>query len=214
MSGVEECVTRSNRVESVQRGENMKYNSKGMTCAEFVDLMRERGIKYDIDSGRFIQKNGKIKGKQNKNGYRTIALNKNHIEYTFCEHRCVWVWFNGSIPDGMEINHIDANRSNNKIENLELVNHSKNMQHAVKIGNFHVPNGEHSGKSIYSNKEVLAMRALFKAGWKIYEIQKVFDAKWHITISRLIKGKRYKSVNGEIPFEEAIKIVNTRRRIG
>lgn len=185
----------------------MKVGSKGMTCIEFIQIMRERGISYDSELGRFINKNGKIKGKTNRNGYRTIALNRDHVGYTFCEHRCVWAWFNGDIPDGMEINHIDANRGNNRIENLELVNHSQNMRHAVRIGNFNACKAEDSGKAIYSNYEVLAMRSLYKHGWKIYEIAKAFKAKYPNTIARLIKGERYAFVEGEISFDDAMNVV-------
>ena len=36
-------------------------------------------------------------------------------------HRIVWEVVNGSIPDGYEVHHVDKNRSNNSITNLELV---------------------------------------------------------------------------------------------
>ena len=185
----------------------MRYNSKGMTCGEFVQLMRDRGFTYDKENGRFISGRGNITGKTTKNGYRTMMLQKDHIDYTFCEHRCVWVWHNGEIPDGMEINHIDADRGNNRIENLELVNHSQNMRNAVKIGNFNAPKAEESGKSVYSNYEVLAMRSLYKNGWRFYEIARAFKAKYPNTIGRLIKGERYATVSGEISFDDAMNVV-------
>ena len=42
-------------------------------------------------------------------------------------HRFVYEAFNGPIPDGMEIHHIDGNGSNNKINNLELVTRQQNI---------------------------------------------------------------------------------------
>ena len=36
-------------------------------------------------------------------------------------HRIVWQHFNGPIPKGFHIHHKDTNRSNNQIENLELL---------------------------------------------------------------------------------------------
>jgi hypothetical protein len=36
-------------------------------------------------------------------------------------HRDVWEYHNGSIPKGWDIHHIDNNRSNNAIENLECL---------------------------------------------------------------------------------------------
>ena len=36
-------------------------------------------------------------------------------------HVYVWEHYNGSVPDGCHIHHIDGNKSNNNIENLELL---------------------------------------------------------------------------------------------
>lgn len=188
----------------------MNVNSKGMTCEEFVELMRDRGFTYDKYIGRFRDKHGKIRGKQNRNGYRTLSLNKDHIGYTFCEHRCVWVWCNGAIPDGYEINHIDANRSNNRIENLETVSHSQNMRHAKMLGNLNTPMAEKSGKSIFTNREVLSMRTLHENGWSIKQIQTAFGAKWNITIARYIRKERYGSVEGRMSMDEAKRVLSER----
>lgn len=45
-------------------------------------------------------------------------------------HRMVWESFNGPIPAGYEINHIDGNTHNNSLSNLELVTHKENCQKA------------------------------------------------------------------------------------
>lgn len=36
-------------------------------------------------------------------------------------HRAVWEYFNGEIPEGYHIHHIDEDRTNNNIENLALL---------------------------------------------------------------------------------------------
>lgn len=40
---------------------------------------------------------------------------------SFLVHRIIWSLFNGEIPAGMVIDHIDRNPENNKIDNLRLV---------------------------------------------------------------------------------------------
>lgn len=49
-------------------------------------------------------------------------------------HSLVAHAFIGPRPPGLQINHIDADRTNNHFSNLEYVTGSENMQHAVKHG--------------------------------------------------------------------------------
>lgn len=173
----------------------MIQGSKGMKCAEFVNIMRERGFHYNEEKGGFITPMGKRAGKATRNGYRTIALQKDKEIYTFCEHRCVWVWFNGEIEDGLVINHKDFDRANNKIENLELLTQAENIKYTDDAGRRVIIGGEDSGKAIYTNKEAQAMRYLRKNGWKVKEIAEFFDSKYENTIGRIITGARY----GKVP---------------
>jgi hypothetical protein len=41
-------------------------------------------------------------------------------------HRAVWIYHNGEIPDGVEIDHINQNRRDNRIENLRLCVRAQN----------------------------------------------------------------------------------------
>lgn len=43
-------------------------------------------------------------------------------------HRLVWLWHHGTMPP--EIDHIDGNPSNNRIENLRAVTHAQNMKNS------------------------------------------------------------------------------------
>lgn len=45
-------------------------------------------------------------------------------------HRLAWIVCHGPIPDGMEIDHIDRNPSNNRIKNLRLASRSQNEANA------------------------------------------------------------------------------------
>ena len=46
-------------------------------------------------------------------------------------HRMMWEAFNGRIDGRLEINHKDLDRGNNTLDNLELVTHQQNIQHAI-----------------------------------------------------------------------------------
>ena len=49
-------------------------------------------------------------------------------------HVLVWLKYKGSIPQGLQLNHKDLDRCNNKLSNLELVTHSGNWHHAAAAG--------------------------------------------------------------------------------
>ena len=169
--------------------------SKGMMCSEFVELMKERGYSYNEKHGGFVTARKKTAGKLTRNGYRTLSLQKDNKIYTFCEHRCVWVWFNGEIPNNMEINHKDFDTKNNRIENLEVVTHSENIQYSKNAGHMKGSRGEKSGKAIWTDKEAQAMKYLRKNGWRVKEIARLFGAKYENVVCRIVNGARY----GHVP---------------
>lgn len=72
-----------------------------------------------------------LKLNRNKGGYLRVSLYKNKKGRTFKLHRLVWMTLKGEIPQGLEINHIDENKENNSIENLELVTHKENNNYGT-----------------------------------------------------------------------------------
>lgn len=43
-------------------------------------------------------------------------------------HRYIWEYYNGEIPEGYHIHHIDGNKANNDIDNLELIKATKHAE--------------------------------------------------------------------------------------
>lgn len=77
-------------------------------------------------------KNRVLVNKVKKSGYRFVALSKgNEITYHHI-HRLVANEFIPNPKEKPHVNHIDCNKSNNAIENLEWVTPSENMAHAIK----------------------------------------------------------------------------------
>lgn len=62
-------------------------------------------------------------------------------------HRLIWEAVHGPIPDGMQINHINGVKTDNRIDNLELVTPSENSMHAYRLG-LSRADGEHNGRAI------------------------------------------------------------------
>ena len=61
-----------------------------------------------------------------KGNYLRVNLYKGKKGKQFLIHRLVYEAFNGKIPSNMQINHIDENRWNNNLDNLELVSCKEN----------------------------------------------------------------------------------------
>lgn len=73
-------------------------------------------------------KPGDVAGCRGSIGYWQIVINKKY----FLRHRIVWEMFNGPIPDGMMIDHINHIPGDDRIENLRLVYAWENARNAKK----------------------------------------------------------------------------------
>ena len=89
-----------------------------------------------------VSNTGKVKGlKRNKilknqqgEYYLQVQLNKNGKGKTKTIHRLVAIAFIENPLNKSEVNHIDGNKLNNKVCNLEWVTSSENQQHACDMG--------------------------------------------------------------------------------
>ena len=72
-------------------------------------------------------------GHLTKGGYiRVNMLCKDNQQRYFLWHRVIWFYFNGDIPEGLEVNHKDENKTNNSIDNLELLTHIDNINYGTR----------------------------------------------------------------------------------
>lgn len=67
----------------------------------------------------------------NGNGYLYVTFVKDGKRSNHYVHRTVAQAFIGKIPKGYVINHIDYDKTNNHVENLEIVTQKKNVQHSI-----------------------------------------------------------------------------------
>lgn len=88
-------------------------------------------FKYEPSTGNLINRSRRIKSREGVvsgwihiDGYvQVYAFGRSHLA-----HRVVWEMVNGPIPDGMEIDHINGVRTDNRLKNLRVVTRVDNMR--------------------------------------------------------------------------------------
>ena len=66
-------------------------------------------------------------------GYFIVVLRKNSIVKAYLVHRLVWSAFNGSIPENMQVNHLNEVKTDNRLENLNLMTCKENINYGTGI---------------------------------------------------------------------------------
>jgi len=121
-------------------------------------------IEYNPDAGTFIAKTGGRAGWRVgepigtiDRGYLRIRLKNKY----YAAHRIAWALINGPISEEDQVDHIDGDRSNNKISNLRLATHEQNCQ------NIGIPKHNSSGlKGVHWNSYAKKWRAQIKLNGK------------------------------------------------
>ena len=104
-----------------------------------------------------------------RTGYCDYWLHRDDKPVRMQAHRVVWCAFMGRIPEGLEINHKDGVRDNNRLDNLELMTKSQNKLHSIHVLGGRKPPGvslpgTHNPSAKLTDDEVREIRRLYAAG--------------------------------------------------
>ena len=151
--------------------------------------------------GKFFQNvsTGNTFKSVNSRGYIQISLLKHDEKgksvVTIMAHRLIWIINHGLIYDtNLVINHIDGNKLNNNISNLELVTHRRNIRHALDNGLNVSLKSEQKPNAVFTNDQVIKFRKLYESGGiSQQDIVKIVGCD-KTTVSYMLSKKTYKNV--------------------
>lgn len=86
-----------------------------------------------------------LKPSLNSNGYETVQLHYDGGAHSERVHRLVAKTFLDGEYYGLDVNHIDGNKTNNNVDNLEWCDRSGNIRHAFDTG---LKNSDHRKRKV------------------------------------------------------------------
>lgn len=144
--------------------------------------------------GLYKTKQKETYGYKNKKGYMVVNLvsnKKNTKRKNVMIHRLVAEAFIPNPKNYPYINHIDGNKTNNNVSNLEWCNNSMNQIHAFATG-LQKGGCEHNNSKL-SYENVLFIKHNYHK-YKQKELANMFNVSTK-AIYQIIKGITYKNVN-------------------
>ena len=121
-----------------------KWNVEEMTKDEYIAWnLAEGNIIADPKTGKVYGTRGpggvpykepkELKGTDVK-GYRVVSIRNGTTKLQCRVHRIIWIAANGVIPEGYCIDHINNNKADNRLQNLQLLTPEQNSSKAKNDG--------------------------------------------------------------------------------
>lgn len=149
--------------------------------------------------GYYISNLGKVYSKRMKELKELKLKNSSHSRiklraYNKFEsvHRLVWETFKGIIPEGYVIDHIDCNRFNNHLNNLQCITYSENTKRAHRYNkNLRINNYSNTN---LSTLEIGILRELDEQLSEDYGQNKIIAERLNISTKRASQYRRNKNL--------------------
>lgn len=130
--------------------------------------------KYELKFNYYVTEDGKIYSERthkflsfqlDKDGYEKVQLMcEDGKRHRFSVHRLVLENFRPvKNMSSLQVNHIDGNKRNNKLENLEWCSCKENIEHAKRLGLRAKQNGENNPAHKLTEETVLEIIELLKS---------------------------------------------------
>lgn len=154
--------------------------------------------------GYWVNRKGEVLGKRGKKlklgtsskGYPQITFETRQVHRCIKIHRLVAQYFvyNDNPELKNQVNHIDGNKTNNNVNNLEWCTNQENNIHKMENGLNVTLYGENSGRSKLTNKQVIDIYISKEPYKKLIEKYNVSKS----TISSIKCGRNWKQLTKEL----------------
>jgi len=142
--------------------------------------------------GRVLSRGGCIRvPTKSKLGYMRMNLSVKGLARTLSVHRMVATAFINNPEFKKEVNHIDGDKTNNKVGNLEWCTSSENKYHAIRTGLLPIKSGASSARAKLSDIEVDFLRYFVDKGFTQAEVADTFGLSKSVT-SNIVNFVTYK----------------------
>lgn len=194
-------------VDEIKFTTNIKYKKLQLPGEIWKDAVGWEG-EYEVSNigrvrskSRYVKQNYWREGKIlitciSKLGYEQVPLRTKRMSKNTSIHRLVAQAFIPNPENKPEVNHLDNNRSNNKVENLEWVTKSENLQYSYKTkgrDNVNYMKGEQVKAAKLKEKDIIEIRKMYAENIKIKEISEIYKVGIS-AIHNIITRKRWKHI--------------------
>ena len=129
-----------------------------------------------------------------KNGYKLASLCRNGKSKRVLLHRLVAKAFLPNPNNLLQINHIDGNKQNNNVNNLEWVTAQENIIHAYNNNLMNPAHGIRTNNGHFTEEDIRSIRYKASKGMSQRKIASEYGVKQG-AIWLILKGKTYKWVD-------------------
>ena len=152
-------------------------------------LCNENGEIYSL------LRNKILKGRSLK-GYKRVALMKDGKTIDVLVHRLIAQTFLPNPENKPYINHIDGDKTNNSVSNLEWCTQKENVQHAIETG-LKDDRGTHSSRASCNEEKLKKIRSLISEGKRNEEIAKIIGVSKDV-VRYIRRNRTYKEKEREV----------------
>lgn len=110
-----------------------------------------------------------------RGGYMGIDVRIGRKSLSFAAHRLVWQYWNGDIPEDKQINHKNGIKSDNRLENLEVVTCRENILHAFRVLGTRSCKGTHHSGHKLTDADIVKIRQLRSEGMFLRNIASLYN---------------------------------------